>query len=84
MNDDVEQQWIEAWNDLYELLKEHHGDVRYGVRCLLPDGRVTDIEECLGWLQDSAYDRYRLTVARGWVWGKPGIIVGRYRDGEHG
>ncbi len=78
MSYEIEMRWIEAWNDLYELLKEHHGDVQYGVPCLLPDGRVVDVEECLGWLQDSAYERYYLKVERGWVWGKHGIVVSKY------
>ena len=77
MSDEIEMRWIEAWNDLYELLKKHHGDVQYGVQCLLPDGRVVDVEECLGWLQESAYDRYYLKVNVCWVWGKPGIVVSR-------
>jgi hypothetical protein len=81
MNDDIEMRWIDAWNDLYELLKEHHDNVQYGVPCLLPDGRVVDVEECLGWLQDSAYDGHYPKVNTGWVWSKPGLVVSRSLTG---
>ena len=77
MSAEIEMRWIDAWNDLYEILKEDHDDVQYGVCCLLPDGVVVDVEECLGWLQDSAYDRYYLKVDRGWVSGRIGIAVFR-------
>ena len=80
MSDEIEMRWIDAWSDVYELLKKYHGDVQYGVPCLLPDGRVVDVEECLGWLQESAYDRYYLQVDQCWIWHKPGIVVSRSLD----
>jgi hypothetical protein len=80
MSSEIEMRWIDAWNDLYDLILSDHGGVHYGVQCLLPDGRVVNVEECEGWLQDSAYDRYYLKVDRGWVLGKPGIVVSRSRD----
>jgi hypothetical protein len=78
--DEIEMRWIDAWSDLYQLIEEYHDGVNYAVWCLLPDGSVVDIEKCLGWLQDSAYDDWYLKVERGWVWGKPGILVSRTRD----
>ncbi|MBD2073443.1 hypothetical protein H6F86_05990 [Phormidium sp. FACHB-592] len=72
---EIEQRWIEAWNDLYELA----GD-RYDVKCLLPDGRVVDLEECKGWLQDAVYEGWRLKVEVGWVRGRRGIIASQWRD----
>lgn len=74
-NEEVEQRWIEAWNDLYELV----GD-RYDVKCLLPDSGVVDIEECKGWLQNSAYQGWWIKVEPGRVMGKWGIIASRWQD----
>ena len=79
MSDEIEMRWIDAWNDLYDVMSDL-GGVHYGVKCLLPDGRVVNVEECEAWLQDSAYDRYYLKVDRGWVRGKPGIVVSRSLD----
>jgi hypothetical protein len=72
-NRDIEMRWIEAWSDLYELLKQ-----RSDVKCLLPDGRVVDIEECKGWLQDSAYQGWYVKVEAGWVLDKQGIVASRW------
>ena len=72
---ETEQRWIEAWNDLYEL-----ADDRYDVKCLLPDGRVVDLEECKGWLQDAAYEGWWVKVEAGWVRGRRGIIALQWRD----
>jgi hypothetical protein len=74
-NSDIEMRWVEAWSDLYELLKQR-SDVKY----LLPDGRVVDIEECKGWLQDSAYQGWHVKVEAGWVLDKQGIVASRWLD----
>ena len=74
-NSELEQRWIEAWSTLYELVKD-----RWGVKCLLPDGRVVDVEKCKGWLQDSAYEGWQIKVEAGWVLGKPGIVATQWRD----
>jgi hypothetical protein len=67
--------WVEAWSDLYELLEQ-----RSDVKCLLPDERVVDIEECKSWLQDSAYQGWHVKVEAGWVLDKQGIVASRWRD----
>jgi hypothetical protein len=82
MSDEIEMRWINAWNDLYDLILRYHGGVQYGVKCSLPDGLVVNVEECEGWLQDSAYDRYYIKVEHGWVLGKPGIVVSRSHDNQ--
>jgi len=69
---DIEMLWINAWSDLYEIVQEQHD-----VRCLLPDGEVVDVEECKGWLQDSAYSGYVPAVTARWVLGKRGVIASR-------
>jgi len=74
-NTELEMRWIEAWNSLYELIEQ-----RWDVKCLLPDGRVVDTEECLGWLQHSAYQGWRVKVEAGWVLGKQGIVASRRED----
>lgn len=65
--------WVEAWNDLYELIEQ-----RTNVKCLLPDGRVVNTEECLGWLQDSAYQGWHIKVEASWVVGELRIVATRW------
>ncbi len=69
-NAEIEMFWIDAWSDLYEIIKE-----RTNVRCLLPDGEIVEIEKCKQWLQDSAYAGYIPAVKAGWVQGRRGVIV---------
>jgi hypothetical protein len=73
----MEEEWIEAWNDLFDLVGK-----RWQVSCLLPDYSIVDIEACKGWLQDSAYCGYFLKVEEGWVEGRRGIVVSRYKEIE--
>lgn len=72
-NTELEMRWIEAWSDLYEL-----SEPQKNVKCLLPDGQVVDMEECKGWLQDSAYQGWHVKVEAGWVVGKLHIVASRW------
>ena len=74
-NTELEERWIDAWNDLQDITGE-----RWQVSCLLPDGSVVNVEICQGWLQESAYEGYYLKVEAGWVLGKQGIVVSRYKE----
>jgi hypothetical protein len=56
-NADLEQRWIDAWNDLYDIVGS-----RTDVRCMLPDGTVVDVEGCKNWLQEQAYDGWEIAV----------------------
>lgn len=76
-NAEIEERWVEAWNDLFDVVGE-----RWQVECLLPDGWIVDIETCKGWLQESAYQGCCLRVEEGWVRGKRGIMVSRFKEGE--
>ncbi len=76
-NTEIEERWIEAWNDLFDIVGE-----RWQVNCLLPDGLIVNIEACKSWLQESAYQGYCLRVKEGWVKGKHGIVVSRFKEGE--
>ena len=78
-NTEIEERWISAWNDLFDIARE-----RRQVNCLLPDGSVVDIDTCQGWLQESAYQDYCLKVEAGWVKGEGGIVVSRFKDGVGG
>ena len=49
--------WVNAWNDLLDLVGDRHD-----VACVLPDGTVMTVEQCKGWLQDSAYCGYSLSL----------------------
>ena len=70
---ELEMRWINAWNDLYDILAQRSPEM-----CQLPDGSVVDIEACKGWLQDSVYEGFLVKVESGWVQGKPGVIVHKY------
>jgi len=71
----LEARWVAAWSALAEL------NVREGVAlCLFPDGQTVDAEACRAWLQDSVYDGWQVDVASGWVLGRPGVIVSRWKS----
>jgi hypothetical protein len=76
-NSDIEMRWIDAWNDLFDLVRVEE---RWHVNCLLPDGAVVDFERCQEWLQESACQGYYLNVEAGWVNGKRGVIASRFSD----
>lgn len=78
-NTELEERWVDAWNNLFDLVEA--GEI-WRVNYLLPDGSIVDFEACKGWLQDSAYQGYYLKVDRGWVNGKRGIIVSRFKDND--
>jgi hypothetical protein len=72
-NLEKEERWIEAWSNLIELV-----GTSWKIECLLPNGQIVDVENCKGWLQDSAFEGYQLEVSAGWVKGKRGILVRRF------
>jgi hypothetical protein len=69
-NAEIEMAWVDAWNDLYDLVGK-----RKNVRCLLPDGVVVDVEGGKGWIQASVYEGHQVTVESGYVLGHPGVIL---------
>ena len=76
-NADIEMRWIDAWNELYEIIGS-----RRDVPCQLPDWSIVDVEECKGWLQRSVYEGYRVRLESGWVGHKKGVVVSRSLLGE--
>jgi hypothetical protein len=74
-NTEMEQRWIDAWNQAYDIA----GHDTRAMACQLPDGTVVGFRECLGWLQDSAYEGYFLHLVGGWVGHRRGIVVRRSR-----
>jgi len=56
-NAEIEMRWVEAWSQLYEILKSLND-----AHCQLPNGSVVDTEECKAWLQDSVYEGYSINV----------------------
>lgn len=70
-NAEIEQRWIDAWNDLVDLARAIRG-----ASCRLPDGQVVEIEECKAWLQESAYQGWHVGVEAGAI---DGIIASRWR-----
>jgi hypothetical protein len=75
-NSEIEQRWVDAWNDLFDIVND-----RRDVNCLLPDGRVVDIDTFKGWLQDSAYQGWQIKVTAGPVLGQQGIVASKWRSG---
>jgi hypothetical protein len=73
-NAEIEQRWIDAWNDVDDIV----GDER-ARPCLLPDGSVVTVDDCLGWLQNSVYDGYLVRVEADWVGHRRGVIAHRWR-----
>ncbi|MCE9572931.1 MAG: hypothetical protein K8W52_07220 [Deltaproteobacteria bacterium] len=57
MSADIEMRWIDAWSELIELAATMRDPT-----CLLPDGRVVDVEAGKAWLQDAVYDGARVGV----------------------
>ncbi len=80
-NAEIEARWVDAWNDLYQIVGETKEE-NWNAPCLLPNGRIVNVDECQGWLQDSAYERYLLRVEPGWILGRRGAVVSRTREGE--
>lgn len=70
----MENAWINAWNDL-ALLSNHRWDVVY----ITPDFAELSEEDAKGWLQSSAYQGFNVTVAEVWYRGRKAIQLQRQR-----
>lgn len=71
-NADLEMKWVDAWNDLCDLVNNRHD-----IKCLLADHTVVDIETCKAWLQHSVYTGYDVSVAMGWHEGSRVVVASR-------
>jgi hypothetical protein len=71
-NSEVEQAWIDAWNDLADL-----AGALWDAACLLPDFRCVSVNERQLWLQKYAYEGYSLALNEVWHEGRRGIAVNR-------
>ena len=69
-NAEIEMRWVKAWNDLYDIAAD-----RTDFPCLLPDGKVVDINTCKAWLQDAIYKESLVQVRSGWGLGQRSAIV---------
>jgi hypothetical protein len=74
---DQEKWWIDAWNDLYDIV-----GARTNVRCKLPGGTVVDVEGCKGWLQEQAYDGWKVGVRAGGEDEGVHVVASRWRPGD--
>ena len=74
-NADLEMRWVNAWNEMYEIVGN-----RKDAKCRLPDGTVVNVEECESWLQQSAYAGFRLRLESGNVLGGLGVVVSQWRE----
>ena len=72
-NAEIEMRWVDAWNDLYDIVPPDRV-----APCQLPDWSVVNVDECLGWLQDSVYAGYFVRVEAGWVGHRRGVIAHRW------
>lgn len=72
-NADQEMRWVDAWNDLYEVLGSRDGP------CRLPEGDLVDLETCQGYLQTSAYEGWNVKVEADELDGQPLAVVARWK-----
>lgn len=63
MSEKQEQKWIDAWNELYDLIQDNNE-----IKLLLPDWSVVSLDDMQGWLQESAYQNE--TFRFEWIWYK--------------
>ncbi len=69
-NLEQEEIWIEAWNDLYDLIEKHpEGYI------LIPEYRQVSVEEAKGWVQDTAYSSQRICFSIDYYKGKKSIFI---------
>ena len=73
-NADLERRWIDAWNDLFDIVAS-----RTDVPCRLPDGTIVDLEACKGWLQEQAYAGWHVAVHGSRVDGRLEVAASRWR-----
>jgi hypothetical protein len=73
-NADIEAMWVEAWNQVYDLLQG-----RTNLPCIIEDGSVVSIDDCLGWLQNSVYEGFSVKIEEGWIGHRKGIIATRWK-----
>lgn len=77
-NAETEMRWVSAWDELYKLIQD-----RTDIPCQLPDFSVVNVEHCRAWLQEMVYSGYLVSVEKGWIQGRPGIIAScRHPDGN--
>ena len=69
-NAEIEMRWVKAWNAFYDIAAD-----RTDFPCLLPDGKVVDINTCKAWLQDAIYKESLVQVRSGWGLGQRSAIV---------
>jgi hypothetical protein len=65
-----EQIWIDAWNDLYDLLKD-----KDNIKLLLPDWSEVSLDEMQGWIQQTAYENKLVRFDRVWYKGQKALQV---------
>ncbi len=69
-NSEQEMVWVDAWNDLYELIgKFPEGCI------LLPEFQEATKEEAKGWIQDSVYKGNRIEFKVDYFKGKESIYI---------
>jgi len=71
-NAEQEGVWIDAWNDLSDLLDEYPK-----AYILLPDYKIVNREEAEGWIQDAAYGSNRIKFEIIWFKGKRSVFLSK-------
>ena len=69
-NADIEMCWVDAWSEVHDIVGS-----RQNVPCLLPDGSIVSVEECLAWLQRKAYQGFMVSIEEGWVGHRRGMLA---------
>ncbi|MDE1461030.1 hypothetical protein [Spartinivicinus poritis] len=71
-NTEKEMVWVEAWNDLYDLIEKYPGGY-----ILLPDYIETNKESAEGWIQNAAYESNRIVFNIEYFKGKKSIFINK-------
>ena len=71
-NAEIEMVWVDAWSVLCDLVGDRHD-----VPCVLPDSTVVTVDRCKGWLQDSAYAGYSVTLTEIYHEGRKAVAAKR-------
>ncbi len=74
---DLERRWIDAWNDLFDIVGG-----RTDVPCRLPDGTIVDVEGCKGWLQEQAYSGWQIAARATNIHGRVEVVASRWRSDD--
>ena len=64
--------WLDAWDDLYDLIKKYPKGY-----ILIPEYTEVDLDTAQGWIQDAAYDSNRIIFSVTYFKGRESILINK-------